>query len=66
MVITLNGAPRECANGTTVADLLAALELCVDAVVVEYNTTILGHTLFAGTSLAEGDVIELVHMVGGG
>jgi thiamine biosynthesis protein ThiS len=66
MTLTLNGLPRECANGSTMADLLAALDMSVDSVVVEHNNVILNRALFAGTLLAEGDSIELVHMVGGG
>ena len=49
--------------------LIAYLEkLGVDqrAVAVEHNSVIIDRTLFANTTLGDGDIVEIVRMVGGG
>lgn len=67
MVLTVNGASRTAASGETVAGLLAGLGLDPRMVVVERNGTILRQRdEFGHLALAEGDVLELVHFVGGG
>lgn len=65
--ITVNGDGREVPAGATVGTLLDALGLDPRLVVVERNREILRdrHAL-AGVALTEGDVLELVHFVGGG
>jgi thiamine biosynthesis protein ThiS len=50
----------------TVADLLHGLGLDPRAVVVELNRHIVRRQQVAETRLADGDVVELVHFVGGG
>ena len=64
--ITLNGEPRRVARGLTVAELLAELGLNPGLVVVEHNREILERARLAETPIAAGDVLELVHFVGGG
>jgi thiamine biosynthesis protein ThiS len=64
--ITLNGEPRRIAPGLTVAGLLAELGLNPGLVVVEHNREILERARLAETPIAAGDVLELVHFVGGG
>ncbi len=66
MQLTINGDQRELAGVTTVTDVLAALELDPRAVVVERNRVIVRRAELADTAVAEGDVIEIVHFVGGG
>jgi len=66
MHITVNGKPREITEPASVTDLLAQLDLHPQAVVVELNRKIIRRPELAGTSLADGDVVELVHFVGGG
>lgn len=67
MQLTVNGAPRTAEHGETVAGLLAGLGLDPRMVVVERNGTILRQrNEFGALALAEGDVLELVHFVGGG
>ena len=66
MEISVNGERRVLDAGATVSDLLAGLNMRADAIVVERNGAIVDRVRFADTALAEGDVIELVHMVGGG
>ena len=65
--ITLNGESREFPAGSTLASLLASLELDPRLVVVERNRDILrDREAFPRIELARGDTIEIVHFVGGG
>ncbi|MEY4851024.1 MAG: thiazole synthase, partial [Pseudomonadota bacterium] len=66
LTITLNGDPRRVAAGSSVADLLAQLELPAAKVAVERNLAIVPRSTFADVVLAEGDALEIVHFVGGG
>ncbi|SEI49438.1 sulfur carrier protein ThiS [Azotobacter beijerinckii] len=66
MRIHLNGEPYELADGQTVADLLARLDLVGRRVAVELNLDIVPRSLHAATALREGDRIEVVHAIGGG
>ena len=68
-VITLmvNGAPRELERNSTVAGLLGSLRIDPRLVVVEHNRTILrDRDTYASLALSDGDVVEIVHFVGGG
>jgi thiamine biosynthesis protein ThiS len=65
MVLTVNGARREVPDGTTVLDLLRALEVR-GRVAVERNGTVLRQADHAALHLVEGDVLEVVTFVGGG
>ena len=63
----MNGEPRETAEGTTLAGLLGALSLDPRMIIVERNRAILrDRTAYGAVVLADGDVLELVHFVGGG
>jgi len=64
--IVLNGDPRRVPEPLSLAGLLEHLGLDPRAVVVEQNRAIVRRPNLADTQLAEGDVIELVHFVGGG
>ena len=64
--IVLNGEPRRVPAPGTLADLLGHLELDPRTVVVEHNRAIVRRPALAGTAVAAGDVVELVHFVGGG
>ena len=66
MSIVVNGDPRQVPAPLTLAGLLAHLGLDPRAVVVEQNRAIVRRPNLADTPVAEGDVIELVHFVGGG
>jgi thiamine biosynthesis protein ThiS len=66
ITIVVNGAPREIARGASLLDLLQRLELDPRLVVVEHNRQIVRRPALAGTGLAAGDQVELVHFVGGG
>ena len=66
VAVTVNGASRAVAEGTTLGGLLVQLGLDPRAVVVEHNRHIVRREGLAQVTLAGGDVVELVHFVGGG
>ena len=65
MKLTINGQDRE-VSATTVFDLLTELGLHPQGTVVERNREIVDREAFRDTPLTEGDVLELVRLVGGG
>jgi len=66
MSIRLNGKERDVPTGTTVRSLLDDLDLHPGMIVVELNREILERDGYDGVPVSEGDIIELVHFVGGG
>ena len=66
VTIQLNGDPYELPGGTTIADLLARLDIDPRRVAVERNLTVLKRDLYASTMVEAGDQIEIVNFVGGG
>ncbi|CAH0497984.1 Thiazole synthase [Novosphingobium sp. CECT 9465] len=63
--LTVNGEPRRAAPGS-IADLVRSLELDPTKVAVERNGEIVPRSTLANVQIAEGDVLEIVHFVGGG
>ncbi len=66
LALTVNGEPRRAAAGATVADLVRELGLDPAKVAVERNGQIAPRSTLAGVLLEDGDVLEIVHFVGGG
>jgi len=67
IALTVNGDPRSVAAGTSLSDFLASLKLDPRLVVIEHNRTILrNRDAYASLILMAGDVLEIVHFVGGG
>lgn len=66
MTVTVNGEQREIKEQSTLLDLLTALELDPRSVVVELNREIVRRPALGDTALKDGDLVELVHFVGGG
>ncbi len=66
MQIELNGQPREIAPGTSIAALVAELELDPRTLAVERNRELVPRAEHASAALAEGDCVEVVTLVGGG
>jgi sulfur carrier protein len=64
--LTINGEVREVPDALTVRGLLEHLELTAGPVAVEVNRSIVPRADHATHLVAEGDVLELVHLVGGG
>lgn len=66
ITVRLNGAERSVADGLSVHSLLQSLDLRPELVVVERNREILTRDRYRDVPVAEGDILELVHFVGGG
>ena len=66
MEIELNGQPREIAPGTSVASLVAELQLDARYLAVERNRELVPRSEHASALLAAGDRVEVVTLVGGG
>ena len=66
VAVTVNGAPMRLPAGASVSDLLARLKIDTPRVAVERNREILPKSRYAETALADGDVYEVVELVGGG
>lgn len=66
MNLTINGDTRTVTNASTVEEMLRELALDPRTVVVELNRVIVRRPAIATTPVAEGDVVEIVHFVGGG
>jgi thiazole synthase len=65
LTVTVNGESRRTA-AVTVADLVSELGLDPAKVAVERNGEIAPRSKLGGVALADGDVLEIVHFVGGG
>ncbi len=67
ITLTVNGAPRELARNSTIASLLGSLKIDPRLVVIEHNRSILRDKgEYPSRELENGDVVEIVHFVGGG
>jgi sulfur carrier protein len=66
MKITINGESKEVNDGITVTELLQEISTPVVGVAVELNRAIVPRSLHVSTVLQEGDLLEIVKMVGGG
>ncbi len=65
MKVKINGESREVA-AATVSGLLEELGLHPQGTMVERNREIVDRQRFQETRLTEGDILELVRLVGGG
>ena len=66
MQLQVNGKAKTVPEGISVKELLDLLELLPGTVVVELNREILERKSFPEVILHEGDMVEIVHFVGGG
>jgi sulfur carrier protein len=69
LTLILNGQTRtfpELGESDNLESLVAELGLKGDRVAVERNGEIASRSTWAGTTLNEGDRVEVVHFVGGG
>lgn len=66
MTVSVNGEKRDVPAGTTVAGLIRELGLEKAACAAEVNRSLVPKREHAGRELREGDVVELVTLVGGG
>ncbi len=66
LTVTINGEPRQVPGPATLLELLERLELDPRTVVVERNREIVRRARLGEVQVEVGDMIELVHFVGGG
>ena len=66
MKIMINGKSCDQPADITVAQLVAELELEPTRIAVELNKQLVRRGEFGQTQLADGDVLEIVTLVGGG
>lgn len=66
IAVRVNGEDRRIARGQNVRGFIESLGLHPGLVVVEHNREILDRERYAEVPIREGDVLELVHFVGGG
>ena len=64
--VRLNGVERSFEDGTTVAAMLERLGRSPQGAAVERNREVVPRARFAATTLQDGDVLEVVQLVGGG
>ncbi len=66
MQITVNGEEKEVPEGLSVRGLIELLGLTDGPVAVERNREVVPRAEHHSTPLAARDVLEIVHLVGGG
>ena len=66
LTVTINGEPRQVPGPATLLELLERLALDPRTVVVERNREIVRRARLGEVQVEAGDMIELVHFVGGG
>ena len=66
MKIIINGEEKQITEGLSLLGLLESLQIRPGRVVVERNRDIVPRDSFDAIALAENDVLEIVHFVGGG
>ncbi len=66
MDIQLNGESRTLPDAATLADLLTTEGLTGRRIAVEVNGQIIRRADHGTTALGHGDVVEIVHALGGG
>jgi len=64
--LIVNGEPQEVPSGTTIAVLLARLQMQPRLVAVERNRDLVPRAQHAACTLEAGDRVEIVTLVGGG
>ena len=66
MRLKINGEERELPGPIGLLEFLRSKEIDPRFIVVEHNGTILRRGDYGDVTLNEGDVVEIVHMMGGG
>ena len=64
--VIVNGRRRELLNPTNLEKFLIDLGISTDFVAVGYNGEVIPKEQYSSITLTDGDVLELVHPVGGG
>lgn len=66
IAILVNGKPLDLPEGTTAAGVVEQLGLAGRPLAVEVNAEVVPRAALAEQTLAEGDRVEIVTLVGGG
>ncbi len=66
LTLNVNGEEQKFAGPLTVAGLVERLGLDMRKVAVELNREIVPRSTYAAVALQDGDVLEIVHFIGGG
>jgi sulfur carrier protein len=66
MQVLVNGETYEVPDGSSVASLLAGLQIGSERVAVELNLQIVDRGAYGVTGLQAGDRIEVIGFIGGG
>ncbi|HEY0799000.1 MAG TPA: sulfur carrier protein ThiS [Candidatus Baltobacteraceae bacterium] len=64
--MTVNGSPRELAEGATLAELLAELGVARAGIAIAVNERVVRGASFDEHHLHDGDAIEIIRAVAGG
>ncbi len=66
VTVRVNGEPRDVAAGTSLAELVAGLSSAPSGIAAAVNETVIPRGQWSGTTLAEGDRVEVLTAVQGG
>ncbi len=66
MTATINGETRTVRDGSTVAELLAELELGTEGIAVAVGGQVVRRATYTEVALRDGDAIEIIRAVAGG
>ena len=66
MLITVNGEPREVEEHLTLLALMEEIGVKPEITAAQRNDEIIDRKAVPATLLAEGDIVELIRIVGGG
>ncbi len=66
MTLTVNGEPHSCRDGLTVEELLREKTFTFPLKVIFVNKRLVKKAELSRTALHDGDVVEVVHLIGGG
>jgi thiamine biosynthesis protein ThiS len=66
ITLRVNGETLDMPHGATLAALIDRIGLDTRKVAVELNRAIVPRSTYGAVTLAHGDVLEIVHFIGGG
>ena len=66
MIVQINGKDREIEEGVQLDQLLSDLNISTIGTAVELNREVVPKRTYAETPLSDGDIVEIIRMVGGG
>jgi sulfur carrier protein len=64
--IQINGEPQEVEENLSLPELIVDLSLKPEQIAIEVNHEVVRRAQWPGVTLKNGDVVEIVHFVGGG